>query len=155
MTPLAIVDIDGTVADARHRLHWITGKPTHAEWVGFFNAAGADPVLPHGAELVRQLAHDHEIAWITGRPERIRGLTEHWLARHSLPAGRLLMQPEGDRRPAREVKLEQLQKLAGEAAIDLVVDDDPRVIELLGEHGFPTKLADWLPWSPVMDFHGE
>ena len=35
--PLAVVDIDGVVADVRHRLHYIEGKPR--QWDRFFSAA--------------------------------------------------------------------------------------------------------------------
>jgi hypothetical protein len=82
---LAVVDIDGVVADVRHRLHLVEQRPKR--WEEFFARSAGDPVLDEGAALVRELAVEHDIVWLTGRPERTRRLTERWLAEHGLPAG--------------------------------------------------------------------
>lgn len=145
---LAVLDIDGVVADARHRLHLIQGKPRR--WDEFFAAAGDDPPLADGVALVRELADDHEIRWLTGRPERNRRLTATWLAAQGLPTEPLLMRPDRDFRPARLTKRDQLRTLRGEREIGIVVDDDPEVIELLAADGFPTRLADWLAHAPTL-----
>jgi hypothetical protein len=60
------------------------------------------------------------------------------------------MYPETERRPARVVKLEHVQDLGRRQRIAVVVDDDPRVIELISSAGVPTQLATWRPWSPAM-----
>ncbi len=146
--PIAVVDIDGTVADVRHRLHLLAGAPTHADWVQFFDAAGDDPLIPEGAAVAHELATEHTIVWLTGRPERVRALTEDWLHRYELPASRLLMQCSDDPRLARVVKLEHLDKLSAAEPVALVVDDDPRVVDLIAAAGYRTRLADWMPWRP-------
>lgn len=147
---IAVIDIDGTVANGRHRVHILAGEPTHAEWVKFFAQADADTLIPEGADRVRELAQSHEIVWLTGRPERIRALTEQWLTNHDLPPGRVIMHPSDDRRPARLVKLERLQELAQTNHIAVVVDDDPRVVALATDAGYSCELATWLPWEPVL-----
>jgi len=49
--PVAVLDIDGTVADVTHRVHLLdTDSPSR--WAEFFNAAAADPPLLPGAALV-------------------------------------------------------------------------------------------------------
>jgi hypothetical protein len=141
--PLAVIDIDGVVADVRHRLHLVQGKPRR--WDEFFAAAGDDPPLPDGVALVHELAADHDILWLTGRPERNRRLTATWLAAQGLPAEPLLMRPDRDFRPARLTKRDQLRTLRAKQEVGIVVDDDPDVIEMLAADGFPTRLADWLP----------
>ena len=78
----AVVDIDGVVADARHRLHHIAGG--HRDWERFFAAAGDDPPHPEGLALVATLAADHDVVFLTGRPGRYRSMTERWLADHGL-----------------------------------------------------------------------
>jgi len=97
--PLAVVDIDGVVADVRHRLHFIEGKPR--QWDRFFAAADQDPPLPQGVALVKELAADHDVVWLTGRPERTRRATRTWLAAQGLPTESLIMRPNRDFRPAR------------------------------------------------------
>ncbi|HEY6745971.1 MAG TPA: hypothetical protein VI357_09650 [Mycobacteriales bacterium] len=141
--PLAVIDIDGVVADVRHRLHLIQGKPRR--WDEFFAAAADDPPLPDGVALVQELAADHDVLWLTGRPERTRRLTAGWLAAQGLPAEPLLMRPDRDFRPARLTKRDELRKLRTRQEVGVVVDDDPDVIEMLAADGFPTRLADWLP----------
>jgi hypothetical protein len=141
--PLAVVDIDGVVADARHRLHFIEGKPRH--WDRFFAAATDDPPLPEGVAVVRELAADHDVLWLTGRPERTRRATEAWLAAQGLPTERLIMRPNRDFRPARVTKRDELRRLRADRRIAVVLDDDPQVVELLAADGFPARLADWLP----------
>jgi hypothetical protein len=146
--PLAVIDIDGVVADARHRLHLIQGKPRR--WDEFFAAAADDPPLADGVALVRQLAADHDILWLTGRPERNRRLTTAWLRAQGLPVEPLLMRPDRDFRPARLTKRDELRKLRAEHEVRVVVDDDPDVIDMLAADGFPTRLADWLPHGPAL-----
>jgi hypothetical protein len=140
---LAVLDIDGTVADARHRLHLIAETDKHENWVRFFDAAIDDPPLPEGVARARQLAELYDIVWLTGRPERIRPMTEQWLADHGLPPGRLLMLPDGEKMLARMYKLDAVRRLAEEREIAVVVDDDPRVIALLEEAEIPVVRASW------------
>jgi hypothetical protein len=141
--PVAVVDIDGVVADVRHRLHFIEGS--RRQWDRFFAAAPDDPPLADGVALVRELAADHDVVWLTGRPERTRRQTTAWLAAQGLPTGALLMRPNRDFRPARVTKREELRRLRRSRQVAVVVDDDPEVVDLLAADGFPTRLADWLP----------
>jgi hypothetical protein len=146
--PIAVFDVDGVVADVRHRLHHIAGRPK--DWGRFFAGADRDPALHTGVALALRYARDHRLVWLTGRPERLRGVTERWLARHGLPAGQLLMRPAGDRRPAREFKSEQLVRLSRQGEIAVVVDDDPAVVDLLTGAGWPVRLADWVPYADAL-----
>lgn len=138
---LAVFDIDGVVADVRHRLHHLR-RPNR--WSNFFRAAGEDPLLAEGAALVADLAREHEIVWLTGRPDWLRGTTTDWLAEHGLPGTELHMRPEGDYRPARIFKLAVLRKL-GARGIAAFVDDDREVIDAALAAGYPAALADWVP----------
>jgi len=142
---LAVFDIDGVLADVTHRLHHLGRRPK--DWEAFFEAATDDPLLAEGAQLLRGLAADHEILYLTGRPERSRDLTARWLLTHDLPAGVLLMRPDRDHRPARLFKGESVRSLAATREIGIVVDDDPQVVELLSAAGVPTRLAEWLPYA--------
>jgi hypothetical protein len=142
---LAVFDVDGVVADVRHRLHHIARQPKN--WRRFFAGAGSDPALATGVELARRYARDHRLVWLTGRPEYLRPVTEDWLRRHELPADEVLMRPHTDRRPAREYKASQLLRLADSGEVAIVVDDDPAVVDLLTEAGWPVRLADWVPYA--------
>lgn len=151
--PVAVFDVDGTVADVRHRLHHVARRPKN--WGRFFAAADRDPPLPPGVALAREYAREHRLVWLTGRPESLRAVTREWLERHGLPVGELVMRPVYDHRPAREFKAEQVGRLAAGAAvagatISVIVDDDPAVVARLDELGWPVRLADWVPYAEAL-----
>lgn len=147
--PIAVLDIDGVLADVRHRLHFVERAPK--DWDAFFAAIPADPPLEVGVALAAELAREHEVVYLTGRPERTRADTENWLAAHELPPGRVLMRRDGDRRPARVTKLALLGRLGGEARVQVVVDDDPAVCAALGAAGWPVQEADWMPQAETLN----
>ena len=147
--PIAVLDIDGVLADVRHRLHHLETRP--ASWSGFFAAAPGDPLLAEGAAVAHRLAEDHEVVYLTGRPERCRRDTERWLTAYGLPSGVLLMRRDNDRRPARQTKLGHLRTLARRGTIAVLVDDDPEVIDAATAAGVPTLLADWVPRASAVE----
>jgi FMN phosphatase YigB (HAD superfamily) len=142
MRSVAVFDIDGVLADVRHRLHFVERRPK--DWPGFFGAAAADGVLPAGVRLLRELEAEHEIRYLTGRPERLRQVTEAWLREHGLPAEPVTMRPDRDRRPARMFKHDRLRDwVADGVEIALVVDDDPAVVATVERLGLPVLEAAW------------
>ncbi|HET6910569.1 MAG TPA: hypothetical protein VFH54_14620 [Mycobacteriales bacterium] len=146
--PIAVIDLDGVVADVRPRLVHIRGASR--DWDRFFAGIPDDAVLAEGRAVVERLAADHEIVYLTGRPERTRRDTEGWLERHGLPRGRLFMRTERDRRPARMVKSRLLNELSRGRRIAVVVDDDADVCAALEQAGWPVLLADWMPDDDVL-----
>ena len=144
---LAVIDIDGVVADVRHRLHYLRG---HKQWNGFFAGAAHDPLLVVGAALVHDLAREHDIVWLSGRPESLREVTQRWLDDHGLPTGLLLLRRAGDYRPAAQTKVELLRELAATSTVAAVVDDDPDVVAAAAAAGFPVVLADWVPHDKTL-----
>jgi hypothetical protein len=53
------------------------------------------------------------------------------------------MRRHRDFRPASVVKLELLRQLATERTVDVVIDDDPVVVDALRAEGFAVVLATW------------
>jgi len=80
--PLAIIDLDGVVADVRHRLRYLERRPKN--WAAFFAAARHDAVHPEGVAVVDTLASDHEVVFLTGRPHHLHDDTVRWLDEHGL-----------------------------------------------------------------------
>ena len=139
--PLAIVDIDGVVADVRHRLHHLERRPKN--WKGFFADAERDQPHLEGVELVRLLSADHEVVFLTGRPGNLEQATRRWLSQHGLGDHRLVMRPGNDRRTAAVVKVELLAEVAEGRTVEIVVDDDPVVIDHMRRAGYTTLHATW------------
>lgn len=140
---IAAVDIDGVLADVRHRLRHVRGRSK--DWRAFFAAAPSDPPLQQGLDTVRALAEGYEIVYLSGRPEQCREDTLNWFARHDLPPGRLILRRTGDRRPARLVKVEALDRLSTQGQVGLLVDDDPLVLDAARAAGYDVLPADWMP----------
>ncbi|TGA96496.1 hypothetical protein [Streptomyces sp. MZ04] len=146
--PLAVFDLDGTLADTAHRQHFLEGKPR--DWTAFFAAAPEDPPLAQGVALALESAQECEVGYLTGRPERCRKDTVAWLAAQGLPEGRIWMRPNDDRRPARRTKLELLQKIAAKRQVRVLVDDDELVCDEAERAGFKVVRARWASTSAAL-----
>ncbi|WP_151770609.1 phosphatase domain-containing protein [Streptomyces abyssomicinicus] len=139
--PLAVFDLDNTLADTAHRQRFLENRPR--DWDAFFDAAPQDPPLEKGIALVLEAARECEVVYLTGRPERCRQDTLDWLAAQGLPEGRVWMRRNHDRRPARRTKLEILRRLAATREIRMLVDDDELVCDDARRAGFPVVRARW------------
>ncbi|MGW0822921.1 phosphatase domain-containing protein [Streptomyces sp. NPDC002845] len=139
--PLAVFDLDNTLADTAHRQRYLERAPR--DWTAFFAAAPHDPPLAEGIALALESAEECEVVYLTGRPERYRRDTLDWLAVHGLPGGRVHMRRDDDRRPARRTKLEILRRLARTREIRVLVDDDELVCEDAERAGFTVVRARW------------
>ena len=72
-----IFDLDGTLADRRHRLHFLQGKK---DWKAFFENMHLDPPVEKVFErLFFYFNQDYKIIILTGRPEEYRKVTISWL----------------------------------------------------------------------------
>ena len=136
------------MADVRHRLRFIEGGSR--DWDAFFEAAVDDPPLSVGVERVQELAVDHDIVWLTGRPESLRKTTLAWFEANGLPSGRLIMRRGRDRRPAKIVKRGELRRLSAGRTVTVVIDDDPAVVAALTADGWPVEHARWADYAPEL-----
>ena len=146
--PIAVFDLDNTLADTAHRQRFLERKPR--DWDAFFAAAPNDPPIPEGVALVLESAKECEIVYLTGRPERCRRDTLDWLAAQGLPDGRVHMRRNDDRRPARRTKLEILRRLARDREVRVLVDDDEFVCEEAERAGFTVVRARWAAASAAL-----
>ncbi|WP_329205009.1 hypothetical protein OG257_04785 [Streptomyces sp. NBC_00683] len=148
--PLAVFDLDGTLADSGHRQHFLEGA--RRDWGAFFAAAVDDPPLEEGVSLALSSAEECEVVYLTGRPERCRRDTLAWLEQQGLPPGRVHMRRNDDRRPARRTKLEILKRLGREREVRVLVDDDELVCDAAELAGFAVVRARWaVPSSSLKD----
>lgn len=129
-----VFDMDGTLADASHRLHFIEKEPK--DWNSFFGAVGDDAPIDHVINIARALdAADHGVVIWTGRPERCRRDTVAWLKTFRVPFDVLLMREDGDRRPDHEIKMEWLASWIGGVAA--AFEDRARVVAAWRAAGVP------------------
>lgn len=147
--PLSVFDIDGVLADVRHRLHHLNSRPKN--WRAFFGEMDRDPLLAAGADLVRErVERGDEVRFLTGRPVYYRTATVQWLTGHGLAVGSLTMRPGRDRRPARLWKGDVMEHWRTEGySIAGLVDDDPAVVAELRSRGFAVVHATWMHEGPT------
>lgn len=113
-----IFDIDGTLANCSHRLHFL--KPPKGaihfnlnevdwkpDWDSFYAACVDDKPIEDVILLCRLLDRpDITIIFLTGRPKSIATQTCDWLQHNVVSGGRLYMRDTGDHRPDYKVKRE-------------------------------------------------
>lgn len=127
-----IFDLDMTLCDCSHRLHFITGEKK--DWDSFYGALeDDDPIYDVvGLALTIVVHTGHEIILITGRPERTRTATVKWLDEHTglLPC-KLYMRPDGDHRPDYELKRDIYEReIKDKYDVDGVFEDRQQVVDM-------------------------
>jgi hypothetical protein len=127
-------DLDGTLADLTHRLHFITdGKK---DWDGFFAGCVKDKPIAPMIQLAGQLAIYNTIEIWSGRSDAVRPQTERWLKGHLGNWGSVLrMRKAGDHRPDDEVKGEWFDALKPEERPAIAFDDRQRVVDMWRSRG--------------------
>lgn len=147
---VVLFDLDGTLADASEREHYLKSDPK--DWEAFHADCGADELIAPIGELLRIIARDAiklekintqyqgkqyvRIEIWTGREEKYRPDTIRWLNRHKLSYDRLRMRPTGDYRKDEELKGEWLIEATQEGwKPDLVFEDRARMVEFWRRHG--------------------
>lgn len=139
---IIICDLDGTLCDITHRLHYVKNKDNNPEfkkdWKGFFNGIEGDtPRKIVVDKLIEEYNNGRNIIYVSARPETYRKETEAWLTKHNLTfAWTLIMRPANDKRDDTEVKKDILNKyFPNRKAISLVIDDRPSVIRMWEKEG--------------------
>jgi phosphoglycolate phosphatase-like HAD superfamily hydrolase len=130
-----IIDLDGTLADVRHRLHHVRGKGTK-DWGKFFEAMPEDPVNDWCLQLMRAMHKEgYEIAIVSGRPADYEEQVRAWLSRYEVPYHRLYLRGSGDRRQDTLVKREILHREFEKKHILFAVDDRKEVVAMWRSEG--------------------
>ena len=135
--PAVVLDMDGVLADARGRQHFLNG-PGRKDWKGFFDAAGEDLVIEEVVRLTELLDPQLALVLLTARPVRIRSLTEAWLDRSRVDWDLLVMRPDGDFGPSVEFKRATVRHLRRvRFDLRLAFEDDRRNVDMFHEEGVP------------------
>lgn len=149
--PAIIVDLDGTLCNASHRLHYLKGETK--EWDKFFAAASLDKCNLWCHQLIHRMAGAFEILFVTGRSEDDRAHTMEWIRKHLWitdldPQGldyNLHMRPKGDPRKDYTVKQEiYLEKIAKKYDVLFCVEDRGSVVKMWRQLGLVClQCDDW------------
>ena len=107
-----IFDIDGTVADLTHRLHYILREDSAKDWDTFYTQCIDDRPIPDVVQILRRLdSTNAEIIFVTGRSEICYDQTRQWLDRFvGIKEYLLFMRAPTDHREDKDVKQELFDK---------------------------------------------
>lgn len=146
-----IFDMDGCICDDRHRR--FLADIAHAEknpeakdkaYIDYHSYCHRDPRRPVEAALLvawREHRPWHRVAIVTGRNFCFFALTTKWLQEEGLLSSidMILMRPNGDRRPAAQVKTEIVrgQLLNLNQRVAFAFDDDPDILSAYRILGIP------------------
>lgn len=149
MKKAIIFDIDGTLADASHRLHFIQQEPK--DWDGFFGAMKDDlPIEPVRVAcgslfalqaMTKSTGADPSfcVIFCSARPNAYRDETEMWLRTYILPSNVnpiLYMRKTSDRRNDDIVKEEMIARMREDGYEPLLVfEDRKRVVDMWRKNG--------------------
>ena len=154
MKKIIICDIDGTIANLRHRLHYIQNEDgskkryKDTDWDSFHAACIDDEPYRDVIEIIQShVESDYPLYLFSGRNEAVRSETVDWLNRYISAAWwrcrGLKMRQANDRRPDTVVKLEMMQEL-GFTPNDVlcIYDDRQNVVDMWRENGFRVLQVD-------------
>lgn len=118
-----IFDMDGTLADCSHRLHYVQGSGKK-DWEKFFAGCADDTPQNEIVRLAVELSFSNAILIASARPERLRKVTESWLKLYEIPYERIYLRKNDDRRTDGIVKSEMLKQMHNHGFEPWIVVDD-------------------------------
>ena len=137
--PIVLVDLDGTLADGRHREHFLSGEKK--DWGSYFAACGEDGYIDITCRWVAELAKTHCVCLVSGRPDNWWKETSIWLMkagwedeRMRLQFDHIFMRSSRDKRPDVQVK-EDILKFLPKDKVAFVIDDRPSVVRMWSING--------------------
>lgn len=132
-----IVDLDGTLANCDHRLHYLKGEKK--DWKSFFENIDYDQINLNVLTVVKHF-HDlnHGVLIVTGRPRACHEKTVQWLRKYLMSFVKsrsidfdLFMRKDGDYQPDQSFKQQVYEHLiAPDYDVKLVLEDRDQVVKM-------------------------
>lgn len=137
-----VFDLDGTLADGRHRLHLLPTKDYDKteSWTRFNLAAVDDLAFQDNIDLCNALGLHYKVIILTGRSDVARQITLDWLWHHNVYFNELVMRSQSDNRKDTVIKEEFLRSIGLENIL-CCFDDLPHVAYHLRSLGLTCHLV--------------
>ena len=140
--PLYVFDLDGTLCNIEHRLHFLEAK----EWMSFYKECLYDDPVKAVINIMIAIDSSGGEIWIlTGRSEIVREETIDWLHKNTMFSGAelrryphtLIMRKDGDHTDDHVLKERWLHGLSVEdrARLVCVFEDRKRVVNMWRSNG--------------------
>ncbi len=151
MKDIVVVDLDGTLANIDHRLHFI--KREKPDWDGFFKACVDDTPNDWCVELIEGMRCNAEVLIVSARSRMVEKETKAWLGKvfnrpASAPESLVMLRAEGDNTPDVDLKKKWLNESGFKDRILFVVDDRQRVVNMWRKEGLVClQCYQWPEWK--------
>ena len=124
-----ICDIDGTIANIEHRLHFIQGKKN---WKEFFLSMSDDIPIIENIDLVLESLENHmKLIFVSGRPDLYKQVTVDWINKNTpFRNYHIFMRKHNDYRKDTIIKEEILKKIDKNYIIECVFEDRVELKEM-------------------------
>lgn len=150
--PAIICDLDGTLCNVSHRLHFVRTEPgVKKDWKGFFDNIQGDTVNSWCADILKHLSKNYQIVYCSGRPDDRKRDTLAWLEKENLFSfdhtyvgglkqdAKLYMRPRNDSRDDSIVKEIILDfEILTRFTPYFMIDDRRRVVDMWRRRGYVT-----------------
>ncbi len=143
MKQLYIFDLDGTIANLTHRLHFINfnasihgfEKDFKKNWPDFFANVKWDWPINNNIRTLNAIYAEHEVWFFTGRMDmkNVREDTLWWITEYTgIQNPNLTMRPNQDYRPDYKIKQEMFDNMLDEDKDRLIAvfDDRDQVVNM-------------------------
>ncbi len=132
---IVIFDLDGTLANINHRLHFINQNTK--DWNSFSKDCIADTPKQAVIQTAKALHQSGHPIWIlSGRSASVERETRAWLKQYDIPYNKLLMRPVDNSTPDHELKRHWIGEYHLKSRTLCAYDDRQRVVDMWREEGF-------------------
>lgn len=122
-----VFDIDGTLADCSHRVHFVNGS--RKDWVSFMKGIPDDKPVAQLTMLNAILKDvNYPIFLCSGRSEDERDVTEAWLKKHRIIFDKMYMRKSKDYRADYVIKRELLDEIRADGYEPFIIFDDRQCV---------------------------
>lgn len=132
---IIICDLDGTLYDIRHRLHYLHSWKHNRSKFESEEEISKDAIVPQIKEIIHLLSHKYQIIFLSWRRNTMCDVTISNLARDGIISMPILMRNSWDWRKDYDVKKDFLYLLLQKHKIHMAIDDRKQVVDLWKENG--------------------
>ena len=135
-----VFDIDGTLANIDHRVHYVESKP--ANWKAFADNVYYDTPVEYVIELLEfyEKIKKYAIVVLTGREgtEKQQDDTVKWLYDNDIEPDLFIMRPEGNYDCDTIIKKNMMVEVEKNYEVHCIFDDRPKVVRMWRDAGYYT-----------------
>jgi predicted secreted acid phosphatase len=135
---LVVCDLDGTLADNRHRRHLVPAPGEYRDWTPYSKACVDDTPIEGVISLINLLWNHYSIFLLSNRESSAIDETRWWLSRHGVMYDFLRLREPEDIEGSSEYKVKAIDRIKDDGyKVHLLIDDLPSTFTQVRAAGTP------------------